>query len=441
VQRKLYNELLAWKQSGAVKPLLVMGARQIGKTYSIQEFAEREYECSFSFNLQDRADIVELFDMNINTQEKVDRLELLIGRAVDFEHTLLFFDEVQQSEKLIEAMKFFAESPRHYNIICAGSLLGVKLKRFKASFPVGKVKLLHMHPMDFEEYLWACGEKLLAQHIRECLSGKKAMVAPLHEKCLGLLRRYLCVGGMPEAVANLIAANNEVLRFDKSILQDIHTSYLADMSKYVISSLEAARIEAVYRSVPSQLGNRSHKFQYSKVRKGAKSRDFDTALDWLIASGMVYACEAVDLPKQPKPPLKGYTNPDTFKLFLNDPGLLGSLVTIGFPDIMLDADFSYKGILAESYVAGQLVAVGVPLLYWREGSAAEVDFLIETPDGIVPIEAKSGANKKSSSLKIYQGAHNPPWSIRITARNFGFVNQICSIPLYAAFAIPALVKR
>ncbi|MCL1847817.1 MAG: DUF4143 domain-containing protein, partial [Coriobacteriia bacterium] len=342
----------------------------------------------------------------------------------------------QESEGLIEALKFFAEAPQRYQIICAGSLLGVKLKRFRGSFPVGKVKILRMYPMDFEEYLDACGESRLSRLIRDCLQGSRKMSEPVHEKCLNLYRRYLCVGGMPEAVANLLENNNEVLRFDRSILDDITQSYLADMTKHIKNMAEASRIESIYRSIPSQLGNRSRKFQFSKVKEGIKSRDYHSALSWLTASEMVYACTAVETPMVP---LKGFVKPEVFKLYLNDPGLLGNLVGIRYPDIMLDNSFTYKGILTENYVAGQLASAGIPLLYWRDEHNAEIDFLIQTASGVIPIEAKSGRNKASASLRRYQDNYNPAWVIRLMARNFGFVNQVRTVPLYAAFAFSDLV--
>ena len=437
MRRKIYHQLLAWKAAGATKPLMVIGARQVGKTYTIEEFAQAEYPEFVQFNLTHQKDIVRLFDSDINTVDKVKQLQYIIGRPIDYEHTLLFFDEIQESEGLIEALKYFAESPINYNIICAGSLLGVKIKRFKRSFPVGKVKMLHMHPMDFEEYLDAFDDSGLTTFIRECLQGSKQMSEPLHDKCLDYFRRYLCVGGMPEAVANLLSVDNEVLRFDRSIHQDIYESYLADMTKYVKNPQESAKIEAVYRMMPTQLGNSSRKFQYSKVRKGAKGRDYDSAISWLTASEMVLQCLAIS---DAQMPLKGFLDDGVFKLFFNDPGILGNLVDVRYPDIMLNKISSYKGILTENYVAAQLVSTDVPLHYWRIESKYEVDFLIQTGDGIIPIEAKAGTNKVSASLRAYQNTYNPSWVIRLSARNYGFVNQVRTIPLYAAFAIKELTQ-
>jgi predicted AAA+ superfamily ATPase len=435
MKRKITQQFITWKDSGTEKPLMVIGARQVGKTYAIEEFAKEYWPAYEQFNLMEREDIVDLFKSRMSAQDKIDQLEFIVGHPVDFENTLLFFDEAQQSEELVEALKFFAESKTRYHVICAGSLLGVKINRFKRSFPVGKVKMIHMYPMDFEEYLDAIGQQELGELIRGCLIGNKKMSDPVHQKCLNLYRRYLCVGGMPEAVMDLLNKGNEVLRFDRSILDDICKAYIADMNKYIKNKPEAAKIEAIYRSVPSQLGNKSYKFQYSKVKKGARGRDYDSALNWLAASEMVLQCKAVTLPKMP---LKGYLDASVFKIFMNDPGLLGNLVDIRYPDIMLDRAFDYKGMLTESYVASQLNATGIPLLYWRNESSSEIDFLIQTDDGIIPIECKSGTNKVCASLKTYQEKFKPPWAIRLMAKNFGFTNNIKTIPLYAAFALAEL---
>jgi len=409
--------------------LLLVGARQIGKTYTVSEFCEREFPKSQVFNLLDRKDIVTLFAENINTEEKIRKLELIVGEEIDFENTVLFFDEVQESEPLISALKYFAESKIAYKILCAGSLLGVKLKRFGSSFPVGKVEMFDMFPMDFEEYLWAYDETNLAEEIRDCFRKTSVLSAPLHEKCLRRFREYLCVGGMPEAVTNIVSGEGNVLKFDTNIAGNIYRAYLNDMHRYVISPLEASRIDAVYHSIPSQLGNQSRKFQYTKISQGARSRSYASALEWLIASGMVYRCLSVP---NPNAPLKGYADEEQFKLYLNDPGILCSLLGLRLSEIMMEGDFLYKGILTESYVAGQFKAVGIPLYYWRSDNTAEVDFLLDTVYGISPVGVKSGDNTRSASMEVYRKRYNPRRIIRLSVNNFGAAHDVISIPLYAA---------
>jgi len=429
MERKIYQKLKSWKDAGAKKPLLLIGARQIGKTYTALEFCEKEFRKALVFNLLDRADIVTLFAENINTEEKIRKLELIVGENIDFENTVLFFDEVQESEPLIAALKYFAESKMAYKILCAGSLLGVKLKRFGSSFPVGKVEMLDMFPMDFEEYLLAYGEAGLAAEIRNCFLKNSSMSAPLHEKCLRRFHEYLCVGGMPEAVMNIVSEKGDILRFNAGILKNIYRSYLNDMHRYINSPLEASRIDAIYHSIPAQLGNQSRKFQYAKIRQGARSRNYESALEWLVASGMVYRCATA---ARPEAPLKGYEDAEQFKLYLNDPGILCSLLGLRLSEVMLDGDYQYKGVLTESYVAGQFAAAGIPLFYWRSDNMAEVDFLLDTPDGIAPIEVKSGENKRSASMELYRKRFLPEKLFRISANNFGAMQGIVSIPLYAA---------
>lgn len=432
MKRKLYKQLLEWKDKGAKKPLMVIGARQVGKTYLIREFCKAEFEEYIEFNLFDRADIVSLFAEDINTQLKVNRLELLIGRPIDFKKTVLFFDEVQESEELISALKFFAESETPYKIVCAGSLLGVKIRRFKKSFPVGKITRLNLRPMDFEEFLMATGNDALVEEIRRCYQDNTAMSTALHEKCLEHYRLYLCVGGMPEAVASLIENDLNVLRFDSAILAGIRADYLDDMGKYINTPLEKVRIESTYTSIPAQLGNRSGKFQYSGIRQGAKNREYASTLDWLVSSNMVLRCEQITLPQMP---LKGFARDGFFKLYYNDAGLLGSALGIAPAEIMLNRDFFYKGILVENYVANQMTAANLPLFYWRSGNEAEVDFLIDTHQGIVPVEVKAGGHKASPSLRSYRQRYHPALALRLTTRNFGLADGIKSVPLYATFCL------
>ncbi|MCL2503467.1 MAG: DUF4143 domain-containing protein [Coriobacteriia bacterium] len=432
MKRKIYRDLLDWKNNGASKPLLVTGARQVGKTYIIESFCQSEFSNYLEFNLLDRADIVSLFKEAINTQEKIDRLELLVGHKIDFENTVIFFDEVQVSEEVIAACKFFAESKVAYKIICAGSLLGVKINRFTQSFPVGKVRMLSMFPLDFEEFLWANGHRLLVDQIKACFSEDRQMASALHERLLRLYRQYLYIGGMPEAVMDFVGKDKDVLLFDTKILDDIRIAYISDMGRYAKSPLESTRIEAVYSSVSGQLLNVSKKFMYSKVRKGSRSRDYASPLEWLVSSGMLYRSAMVEKPLMP---LKSYEKEGFFKLYLSDPGLLCNALGIRPSAIMLDQDFTYKGVLAENYVAGQLVAAGHRLCYWRSENTAEIDFLLSRDEGIIPFEVKAGKRVGSPSLRAYQEKFAPPFAIRLSTKNFAFSTGIKAVPLYATFCL------
>lgn len=253
MERKIYNELLNWKKGKMQKPLMVIGARQIGKTYTIKEFCENEFKNNVYINLLDHPEIVEIFKSKISTKEKFNKMKISLGVDIDLETTIIFFDEIQESEEIISSLKFFNESEEPFKIITAGSLLGVKLKRLHTSFPVGKVKMINMYPMNFEEFLMADKNYGLIDEIKKCYNSNTPMEPVLHEKCLDLYRLYLCCGGMPEAIKDLISKEKDILKFDKSIIEDIKESYLDDMNKYVQNKTEAVKIEAIYKSIPLQL--------------------------------------------------------------------------------------------------------------------------------------------------------------------------------------------
>lgn len=304
MERKIYNELINWKNSNILKPLMIIGARQIGKTYIIKEFCEREFDKSIYINLLDNQEIIKIFKEEISTEEKFNRMKIYLDMDIDIENTIIFFDEIQESEELISSLKYFNESEKPFKIICAGSLLGVKLKRMNSSFPVGKVKMINMYPMDFEEFLMANGNKSLIEEIKRCYETNEAIDSVLHDKALNLYRLYLCVGGMPEAIKSLLENDKDILKFDKTIIEDITQSYLNDMNKYVQNKAEAIKIETIYKSIPSQLGNKSNKFQYGKISSNARRRDYETALDWLLSSTMVHKCPILN--KVEIPPLRIY---------------------------------------------------------------------------------------------------------------------------------------
>lgn len=374
MQRKIYNELIDWKNTNIQKPLMIIGARQIGKTYIIRDFCEKEFENNVYINLLDHPEIIKIFKEEISTKEKFSRMKIYLDTDIDLDNTIIFFDEIQESEELISSLKYFCESEEPFKIICAGSLLGVKLRRMRTSFPVGKVKILNMYPMDFEEFLLANGNINLIEEIKKCFNENIAMDSVLHEKALNLYRLYLCVGGMPEAIKNLINNGKDILKFDRTIVEDIIQSYLDDMNKYVQNKSEAIKIEAIYKSIPSQLGNQSNKFQYGRISSNARKREYETALDWLLSSTMVHKCSILN--KVEIPPL-GFIDEEHFKLYLSDVGILLNLLQIKYNDIILDRLLQYKGIIAENYVATQLIVNKHPLMYWesRKSSRSRFHFI------------------------------------------------------------------
>ena len=435
VKRKIYNDLLEWKNNvDNVKPLMILGARQVGKTYIIDEFCKQEYQNYISVNLFDRVDIVQLYDMDLTSDQKFNRFKSLLNFDIDKENTILFIDEIQESEKLISELKYFCEKHNNIRIICASSLLGVKLKRTRFSFPVGKVEMLTMYPMDFEEFLMANNEELLIKEIRDCYKDNMQMVNPLHVKAMEYYRIYLISGGMPESVKNMISNSCDVMKYKSKLKRDIIESYFKDMDKYVDNNGEALRIEKTYNSIPRQLSNESNKFQFSKINSSARGREYESAIDWLEASNMINKSSRVTVPEIP---LKGFVVEAYFKLFFNDVGLLNEILEIKNFDIMTDNLSLYKGAIVENYVANSFLCNNYSLYYWQSDGIAKIDFLIYTKDGIIPVEVKAGDSVKSKSLNVYIEKFNPKYAIRISARNFGYDvgKRIKSIPLYAVFCI------
>lgn len=426
------KKLINWKNSGMEKPLMVIGVRQIGKTYTIQKFIKENFEEYIYFNLEKEKYLREIFEKTIDSEKIMDEIELYIGKKIDISKTILFFDEVQVSEKFIVSLKYFCESKRPYKIICAGSLLGVKINRFNDSFPVGKIQMEHMYPMSFEEFLIALNKEMLLEKIKESYENMIPLPTFAHEEALLLYKRYLCVGGMPEAVKNFISNESDILKYDSNILSNIIDMYIADMNKYVKNSLETVKIEKVYKNIPVQLAKDKKTFKYNLIEANARKRMYEHPIEWLISSGMILSSNKI---KKAEIPLKVYQDEEYFKLYLSDVGILVAMSEIRFNDLILDKTFSFRGAITENYVAQEFTANDISLYYWTYGRNAEVDFIIYNNDGIIPVEVKSGDNVRSTNLKFYINENKPKYSIQLSTRNFGFENNIKSIPLYAAFCI------
>ena len=432
MKRLFEDTLMKWKNNGMKKPLMVIGARQTGKTYTIEKFISENFEEHLSFNIEKEERIRDIFEKSIDAEVIIKELELYIGKNIDLDKTVIFFDEIQESERLITSLKYFCESKLPFKIICAGSLLGVKLKRLKSSFPVGKVTIEYMYPLNFEEFLLATGKEMLRDKIKECYKTMTPLPDFAHEDALKLYRLYLCVGGMPEAVDNFVNNGLDIFKFDFKILSNIRESYVADMKKYVDNKSESVKIEKVYYSIPEQLAKENKNFQYSILEKNARGRKYRNPIEWLMASKLVLIANNV---KRVEIPLKVFADENTFKLYLSDVGLLLNLSEIKYNEVLMDEDFIFKGVITENYVAQELIRQFPSLYYWTSDRDAKVDFLIHTNDGTIPIEVKSGINNKSKSLNVYIEYNKPKYAIRLSTRNFGFENNIKSIPLYATFCI------
>lgn len=440
MKRKIYNDLLNWKNTDNFKPLVVLGVRQCGKTYIIDEFCKNEFKYYKKVNLLENSDVVKLYKSDEPSEKKYNDLKLLLDFDFDREGSILFIDEIQVSEELISELKYFNEKHSNVRLICAGSLLGVKLSRLRKPFPVGKISRLYMYPMDFEEFLLAFNQKALIDKIRECFN-KNELMGLIHNKALSFYRQYLLSGGMPDSVSELIKCNGDYYNYDLNILNDIIEDYKNDMNHHVNNPSETLKVRKIYNSLSVQLQNASKKFQYSVIELNAKSRDFSTPLNWLIESNMVQICKCI---KRPEKPLLGFVDDETFKIYYSDVGIFNRIVNNDIKTILLDEMKIYKGIITENYVANQLLSSGLDLLYWQGSREAEVDFLISTEnDGIIPIEVKAESNTQSKSLNVYDKLYSPKYMIRISTKDFGYNpdSKIKSIPLYSVFLIKELIKK
>ena len=318
--RKFITHLQQWEQDKNKEPLLVIGARQVGKTWLIKKFCKQTYSDYVYINFEERNDYSSIFEGSLSPKDIMKSLSILIDRKIT-EGTAVFFDEIQLCERVITSLKYFCEAEENYRIICAGSLLGVKLNRFEGSFPVGKVIIKHMYPLDFEEFLIACGSEDLRDMIREhCISLNK-MPEAIHLKALSIYHDYLFIGGMPRIVDEYIKTKN-IMNVPSELFENLRMAYLADMSKHVKSAAESLKISEVYNSIPRQLARENPKFKYKEIKNTANKRDYYSSIDWLEAAGMVIKVNSVETIAAP---LKGYENADIFKLYVSDPGLLSNL--------------------------------------------------------------------------------------------------------------------
>ena len=436
MKRKFYDVLARWDKEEDKMPLMVVGARQVGKTYIIDKYCKDNYKNYCYVNLFDDKRIIKYFDELDTFNQKVEMLEETYNIHLKDKDTILFVDEVQESEKFIESLKLFCENG-YTNIVCAGSLLGVKLKRLSVSYPVGKVYEEKMYPMDFEEYLWAIGKERYIKYIEKSFIDNSECI--YHTELMEEFNRFLFLGGMPKIIQDYIDNSQKLSEVNKSLIANIINSYILDMKKYT-DDKENIRIERIYNNIPSQLAKKNQKFVFAKLDKhDNRKRDYITAIDWLVSSLLVLPCYNITNPKYP---LKVYYDYDSYKLFLNDTGILCNLAGISSIDVLMNNDLDYKGILVENYVATELLKMGFDLGYWsrkdKTSGSSEVDFIIQNNSNIIPIEVKAGTDMKSKSLEIYNEKYKPTLIIKISAKNFGKKDNLKIIPLYATFCLKKL---
>ena len=431
MKRKFTKILIEWKNSNTNMPFMLVGARQVGKTYIIQDFCQNNYEHYIYINFERDEKYQNIFNDTLDPEIIIEKLSILSGKKIDASKTIIFFDEIQVSERAITSLKYFSESKNKYNIICAGSLLGVALNRFKSSFPVGKVIIEYLYPMDFEEFLWATGNEMLADKIRLAFKTNKQLDEVYHDLALGLFRQFLIIGGLPNIIINYINNSNKISSLNSTLKENIITSYIADMSKYTTAS-ESMKVKEIYLSLPEQLGRDNKKFIYTSVKEGARSDRYKSSISWLIDSHLVLKSNKVKIPQIP---LRAFEETTSFKLYLNDTGLLCALANIPIESILFDDLSTFKGMLIENYVAINLNRNKHDLFFWESDAKAEVDFLIVNENNIIPLEVKSSTNTRSRSLGIYRDKYNPRWCYRVSTKNFGNVGDIQSIPIYAIHLI------
>lgn len=430
MERKIYKELLEWKNSSDRKPLILQGARQVGKTYIVNYFAGKEYSNSVYCNFE-KDDGLHDFFYDLTPGKIIKKLSLYKRKEIFQGNTLIIFDEIQACPEAITSLKYFNEEANGYHIIALGSLLGVSVNRGNFSFPVGKVQFMTLYPLDFEEYLMARGEDGLIELIRECYERNTPLDSAFHERALEYYKEYLFVGGMPEAVEEYGKNHNpELVRI---IQQTILESYQNDMGKYNRQS-EIPKTRIVYKNISTQLAKENRKFQYKSIKQGGRASEFENAIEWLCLAGIAsqnYRIEQIMLP------LNAYRSLTDFKFYMNDVGLCGASQDIHYEDIMGENPLldNFKGGLTENYVFNQLTENGLSLYYWTSGCQAEVDFITRIGEDIIPIEVKAKVNNRARSLGVYVERYKPSYAIRISQKNFGFENGIKSVPLYATFCV------
>lgn len=429
--RKIADFLKEWKESGHRKPLILQGARQVGKTYSILEFGRTHYDNVAYFNFETNPKLAETFEENISPDFLIPILSHLAGQTIVREKTLVVFDEVQLCERALTSLKYFCEDAPDYHVIVAGSLLGVAVNRARYSFPVGKVDIKTLYPMDLEEFMLAMGEETLVCQIKECFRTDTPMPSALHDAAMMLYRKYLIVGGMPECVLQYVDTNDYILI--RHTQDTILASYLNDMSKYNnLNEIKKTRL--TYDNITVQLSRKNTRFQYKLIKKGGRASEFENAIEWLTLSGIVSQVYKVE---QIKKPLENYRDIDAFKIYVSDMGLLCAKKDIAANDIlyMVEDLNDFKGGMMENYVNVQLSINGYRTWYWESERGAEIDFIIQREGRIIPIEVKSADNTRAKSLKVYMDTYQPDYAVKLSAKNFGFEDKKKIVPLYAAFCI------
>lgn len=436
MERLLMPKLVEWAKNSDRKPLIIMGARQVGKTWLMREFGRNNFTDVFYLNFENTPGMEDLFSGEIRPLRIIDYLSTLHGKRISANETLIIFDEVQEVPRALTSLKYFAEEAPEYAICCAGSMLGIALHK-NTSFPVGKVEFLTLEPLSFEEYLLANKEQLLLEQLHS--QNIEPIPILFSEKLIDYLKQYFIVGGMPSAVVKWIETRDfyGVESVQTAILQ----SYEQDFSKHAPSHL-GPKIRYIWNSIPGQLARENKKFHYGLAKEGARAREYEDALMWLKDSGLI---RQLFRTTQATFPLKAYIDLKSFKIFHLDIGLLRVMSGLS-PEIIIEKEAvfkEFKGAITEQYVLQQLS--GIPEIkdayYWTTDASAEIDFLFSYKNLIIPIEVKAGENLHAKSLRVYRERNNPVISIRTSLRNLQYAEGMINIPLFVFFEMISLVSK
>lgn len=423
VKRIAIQEMSRWKNDEERKPLVLRGARQVGKTWLMKEFGKSNYNNFVYFNFDEEEELKSIFEKNKNPQRIIELLSLISGENILPEETLIIFDEIQECPEALNSLKYFKEKANEYHVIAAGSLLGTLLATPK-SYPVGMVNLLDIYPLNFEEFLEAIDPKLYVYY--DSIEKGQEIEEIFHDRLIEAYDKYLIIGGMPECVMSWIKYKDSE-RIAK-IQHELIEIYENDFSKHN-GKVNSGRILMVFRSIVGQLAKANEKFMYGAVREGGRAREFEAAIEWLVSAGMLNRVYNVSKMEHP---LSAFNKPDQFKLFLFDTGLLKHMAGIDNSAILMKANYQFKGPLTENYVLQQLRGQFKVEPHYYSDNRSEIDFVLQSGMKIIPVEAKAGEDKSAPSFKKYVAAHHPEHALRFSKRGYRKDGEITNIPLYLA---------
>ena len=435
MQRDAYEKLLTWKQGTSRKPLILNGARQVGKTYLLKQFGKQEYSTYLYLNFEETPALMALFSGNLKPAVLLDNLSIYYNREILADEILLIFDEIQACPEALNSLKYFQEEANEFHLIAAGSLLGVKLANTKG-FPVGKVNFLDLYPLSFFEFLDAIDKNKLRNYLEGYIACTP-LPDLLHEELLTLLKKYFYIGGMPEAVYEF--SKTKSLMNIRQIQEEILKAYHLDFSKHAPKEA-LMKINTVWNAIPNQLAKENKKFVFSALKKSARGREYEDAIQWLLEAGLILKAYHLVSPKLPLP---HYGDTSAFKIFMLDVGLLSAMSHVPVQSVLNpDTLFSeFNGAFTENYVAQVLQHLNYSLYYWTSENTAEIDFIIQHELQLLPLEVKAGDSRRKKSLLVYAGKYKPYILLRTSTRNLKKDANLCNIPLYLISQLQNLIFR